>query len=250
MGDSLPRLIRDAASARLNVSRPSNRAIADLADLSPGTIDRIMRGEGTPDVGTIDKIADAIGIPRAVVRTVAQLPRGETGPYEPPDESRLLSERQRKALDALIRSLVISYQRPFETIEQLLNYLTPTELTELSEKARQMVEEFEADLDRVYRQPIDIAWVNEKFGILADADEWWMDDVATLGRTYLKLERQWGDSPELMHTYIEALESVPNQGRPSADYQYEMAYEIAREWLLERDSRRNAAEGPDGVRDE
>lgn len=104
--DELADIIREATT--VDGKKLSNRAIATLTDVAPETINRIMRHEGTPDVETIDKIADALKLSRSRLRSAANLPRGEAGPYQPPEESRLLDSRQRAALDELIRSFVAS----------------------------------------------------------------------------------------------------------------------------------------------
>jgi transcriptional regulator with XRE-family HTH domain len=104
--DDLADIIRKATT--VNGKKLSNRAIAAMIDVAPETINRIMRREGNPDVETIDKLADALKLPRARLRSAANLPRGEAGPYQPPEESRLLDSRQRAALDELIRSFVAS----------------------------------------------------------------------------------------------------------------------------------------------
>lgn len=84
----------------------SNRRIAKVADVAPGTIDGIMRGDRTPAVDTLDKIAHALKLPVERVREAAGQPRGEAAPYTPPSEANLLDDRQRRAIDELIRSFI------------------------------------------------------------------------------------------------------------------------------------------------
>lgn len=83
----------------------SNRQIAERAGLRPGTVDRVMNGVGQPKVETVDKIAQALKIPVEQAREAAGKPRGSSELYVPPAEARLLDERQRLALDELIRSV-------------------------------------------------------------------------------------------------------------------------------------------------
>lgn len=83
----------------------SNRQIAERAGLRPGTVDRVMNGVGQPKVETVDKIARALKIPVERAREAAGKPRGSSEPYAPPAEARLLDQRQRQALDELIRSV-------------------------------------------------------------------------------------------------------------------------------------------------
>ena len=88
--------------------RPSNRKIADMAKVSPATVDRLMKGQVDTRIENIDAVADILGVPRREARQLASLPATSGGPYQPPEESRLLDSRQRAALDELIRAFVAS----------------------------------------------------------------------------------------------------------------------------------------------
>lgn len=77
-----------------------------MSGLSGPTVDRIMNGIGQPKVETVDKIAHALGIPVERAREAAGKPRGTARPYTPPAEANLLDERQRRAIDELIRAFV------------------------------------------------------------------------------------------------------------------------------------------------
>lgn len=95
------RAAQDATSPRL-----SNRDIAKRADVSSPTVDRLMKGEVDTRVENIDAVADVLRVPRPEARRLAKLPYTDGDPYTGPTESRLLSSRQRAALDELIRSFV------------------------------------------------------------------------------------------------------------------------------------------------
>lgn len=84
----------------------TNRKIADAVGLAPATVDRMMNGTGQPDVESLDAVAEFLGVPISEARQLRGLPSGAKGPYVAPAESRLLSNRQRRALDNLIRSIV------------------------------------------------------------------------------------------------------------------------------------------------
>ena len=84
----------------------SRREIARKTGVAPETINRIMRGEGDPDSDTVEKIAHALKINVQKARASVAKPRGEKTPYQPPTEANLLDDRQRRAVDELIRSIV------------------------------------------------------------------------------------------------------------------------------------------------
>lgn len=98
---------RDALSAERG-HRVSNRHIAEEAGVSPPTVDRMMRGVGRPSLQNVESVAAVLKVPLAEARRLAGYPAKVGGPYRPPEESRLLTIRQRKALDELIKSVVES----------------------------------------------------------------------------------------------------------------------------------------------
>lgn len=138
---ALADLIRDAAV--MDGKQMSNRTIAALTGVAAETINRIMRGEGKPDVDTVDKIADALRISRADLRDAADLPRGIDEAYVPPVESRLLDQRQRAALDEVIRSIVAQPIDELSQIEDLLRGLGDEDLHHVADLAVQLSQERE-----------------------------------------------------------------------------------------------------------
>lgn len=99
------RAARDAREAATG-QKWSNRRIAELAGVSGPTVDRLMKGIGKTEPANLDAIADVLNVPIEEAREWAGLPPVAGGPYNAPDVARLLSPRQRTALDELIRSIV------------------------------------------------------------------------------------------------------------------------------------------------
>lgn len=60
--------------------------------------------------GTNDKVlvalADVLNLPVTRLRELAEVPAGEASPWSPPLEANMMNDRQRKAVDELIRSFV------------------------------------------------------------------------------------------------------------------------------------------------
>lgn len=127
----------------------SNRQIADRAGLRAGTVDRIMNRVGHPKVETVDKLAHALKIPVEQAREAAGKPRGESAQYVPPAESRLLDDRQRRALDELIRSFVAAKETANEDQGTQSTQGDPT------------VDD-EAGTDRAPMKGADIAWLDDR----------------------------------------------------------------------------------------
>lgn len=88
--------------------KASNRKIADEAGVSRGTIDNYRRGThpAVPSDEVLTAFHKLLDIPMGELRAAAGLPVGEDLPYVPPREANMLSDRQRRAVDELIRSIV------------------------------------------------------------------------------------------------------------------------------------------------
>lgn len=113
----------------------SRREIARKTGVAPETINRIMRDEGDPDAATVDKIAHALKLDVQKAREAVDKPRGESSPYEPPAEANLLDERQRRAVDEIIRVIVAASQGVGNAVEATTQSDTPGEAAE-SEKTQ------------------------------------------------------------------------------------------------------------------
>ena len=102
---ALSDLLNQAIAAKFPDS--SNRDLAKRAGVSRGTVDNYRNGvvvKPTEDV--LQAFHALLGVPIQDLRLAAGLPRGEAEPYKAPAEANLLDDRQRNALDELIRSIV------------------------------------------------------------------------------------------------------------------------------------------------
>lgn len=85
---------------------PSFNQLAKRVGVSSSTVNAIVMRKQTPRAATIQKIADALGLDVRIVSDWVGQKRTERGPYTPPAEADLLTDRQRKAVDEIIRAIV------------------------------------------------------------------------------------------------------------------------------------------------
>ena len=85
---------------------PSRNQLARRVGMSAGALNAVMDNRSTPRAATIQKIADALGLDVRIVSDWVGQKRTERGPYTPPAEADLLTDRQRKAVDEIIRAIV------------------------------------------------------------------------------------------------------------------------------------------------
>lgn len=85
---------------------PSFNQLARAAGMPTSTVIDVSTGRTKPRPSTIKKIADALGLDVRVVSEWVGQKRTERGPYQPPAEADLLTDRQRKAVDEIIRAIV------------------------------------------------------------------------------------------------------------------------------------------------
>lgn len=91
---------------------PSHRALAEHLGIGTSTITNIRAGNAKPKPATVAKIADALRIDvRELSRWIGQT-REVAKPYTPPSEADLLDQRERDALDEIIRVMAASKKRP------------------------------------------------------------------------------------------------------------------------------------------
>lgn len=87
--------------------KPSYNRLAKAVGVPQSTVSAVVTGKSRhPKPETVQRIADAL---RVDVRTVAAWvgqKRTEATPYAPPPEADLLTDRQRKAVDEIIRAIV------------------------------------------------------------------------------------------------------------------------------------------------
>lgn len=86
--------------------RPSFNQLAIRAGMAPSTVTAIVNGRSKPSPATIQKIADALRLDVRIVGEWVGQARTERAPYTPPAEADLLTHRQRRAVDEMIRAIV------------------------------------------------------------------------------------------------------------------------------------------------
>ncbi|WP_322544458.1 hypothetical protein U2G91_15800 [Rhodococcoides fascians] len=76
-------------------------------DVGESTVIPYFKGSNR---GTSDKVlialADVLNLPVTRLRELAEKPAGESSPWSPPVEANMMNDRQRKAVDELIRAFV------------------------------------------------------------------------------------------------------------------------------------------------
>lgn len=92
--------------------------LGEIADVHTSTITGFIAGDRKPSTKTIQKIASALRLPTEVVSGWIRDSRPVRSVYTPPAEAALLTDRQRKALTELIRSMVTEEQRAGEEHDQ------------------------------------------------------------------------------------------------------------------------------------
>jgi transcriptional regulator with XRE-family HTH domain len=93
---------------------PSFRSLAERADVSVETVRQAILGTREPDDATVRALADALRVDvRKVSGWVGQTRTVRT-PYEPPAEAGLLDQRERRAVDEVIRLLAASKRQAAE----------------------------------------------------------------------------------------------------------------------------------------
>ena len=120
---------------------PSHRALAEAIGIGTSTITNIRAGNANPKPATVTKIAKALNVDvRELSRWIGQS-REVVTPYTPPSEADLLDQRERDALDEIIRVMAASKKRPDK----------PVKLTSVDQPAE--VDEKQSDYDLVsYRK--------------------------------------------------------------------------------------------------
>lgn len=105
-------VIVTALSDLLNASGLTARQAAERAsdegiDLRYGTIAAYWAGtHGRPTEKTLQALSEVTGIPVKKLRFAARVRIGEAQPWSPPPEADRLTQRQRRAVDELIKSMV------------------------------------------------------------------------------------------------------------------------------------------------
>ena len=88
----------------------SIRQLSQKSGVSAPAISRLMHQESRQEDDTIVRIADTLGLDLAKAYALAGVTAPEAKPYAPPAEAHRLNDRQRKAIDELIRATVADLQ--------------------------------------------------------------------------------------------------------------------------------------------
>lgn len=84
----------------------SYRALALKAGVAPATVIRLLNSEGAPELATVDAVSAVLGLSTNDVLELHGTNARDYGPVDWPEEARLLTERQREAIVAVIKSMV------------------------------------------------------------------------------------------------------------------------------------------------
>lgn len=88
----------------------SIRQLSQKSGVSAPAISRLMHREGRQEDDTIVRVATTLGLDLDKAYGLAGVSAPEARPYTPPAEAHRLNERQRKAIDELIRATVADLQ--------------------------------------------------------------------------------------------------------------------------------------------
>lgn len=86
--------------------------------INRATVAKYLAGDHgpRPPEGTLLALAEGLGIDVRLLRRSVGVPSGELGPYHPVAESARLSQAQREAIDALIKTMVSRGEDPIREI--------------------------------------------------------------------------------------------------------------------------------------
>lgn len=105
---ALSDVLNGANTAGLSARSLARNAQAAGFSLNHDTAARYLRGDhGRPDEATLLALGKVLRIPLTRLRAAAALPADETEPYRPPTEASRLSRRQRRAVDEIIRAMLV-----------------------------------------------------------------------------------------------------------------------------------------------
>lgn len=85
--------------------QPSWRALAAAVGVHPSTITAMVAGTRKRDPELVARVAKALRVKPEQVSQWLELPRKVRGPYEPPAESRFLTDPERDAITGLIKAI-------------------------------------------------------------------------------------------------------------------------------------------------
>jgi len=85
--------------------RPSWRALAAAVGVHPSTITAMVAGSRKRDPELVARVAKELRVKPELVSQWLELPTRVRGPYEPPSESRYLTDPERDAITGLIKAI-------------------------------------------------------------------------------------------------------------------------------------------------
>jgi transcriptional regulator with XRE-family HTH domain len=105
---TLSELLNAANKTGLSARSIAREAQALDFSLNHDTAARYLRGDhGRPDEDTLLALSSVLNVPLTQLRAAAELPSEVTEPYRPPAEASRLSRRQRRAVDEIIRAMLV-----------------------------------------------------------------------------------------------------------------------------------------------
>jgi transcriptional regulator with XRE-family HTH domain len=105
---TLSELLNAANKTGLSARSIAREAQALDFSLNHDTAARYLRGDhGRPDEDTLVALSSVLNVPLTQLRAAAELPSEVTEPYRPPVEASRLSRRQRRAVDEIIRAMLV-----------------------------------------------------------------------------------------------------------------------------------------------
>jgi len=111
LGDTIRTIVKRAQDA----AHPLDRA----------TVYKYLQGKGAarPPEHTIRGLAAGFELSEAEIRRLLDMPSGDAGPWQPPEEAARLSRDQRRALDTLIKAIV----KPIDAVTKMESHVVTDE---------------------------------------------------------------------------------------------------------------------------
>lgn len=196
-----------ALSDALNEANVEGWSAAEIARRSGDLIHRataanVMRGKHAANPP--DKVLEAFAVvfPSLSLEQLRQLagrPGGKRQPYEPPAEADLLDERQRRAVDELIRSMVNSPAVIPEYLTEVFDSLTPAETVW-----------FLRDLQGTSRERLDMVWRHRR--------RWLEDGGLPVWEDRMPEHPEYPEAHGAYEESVFARAPDGNKGRPPAEW--------------------------------
>ncbi len=134
----------------------SIRGLSRVSGLSVEATRRVLQGKSTPKVETIRALAQGLNVPVSEIeRRLGTQEPSDLPPYVPPSESARLDQRQREAVDELIRLLAFGSQHSITDSH--------------GENGDDEIEEVDSSADIDFEQPRDPTYeYQDEYDLVAD----------------------------------------------------------------------------------